>query len=187
MQTAPTINLVKNKKPAFLDQFIRWALSIGRVVVILTELVALGAFLYRFSLDRELIDLHDKIAQEQNIVQFLKKNEDTYRSMQTRITSVKTFSNTQATMLKQFEDISNLFPQSMLVKNFVFASDSLHVEGTIQSIGELTNFLNNLKQYPGMAFVSLDKIENKTSLNVIAFSISAGFKKAPTAKGVKTP
>lgn len=177
MQSAPAINLVKNKKPPIFDEFIRWALSIGRVVVILTETVALGAFLYRFGLDRQLIDLHDKIAQEQNIVQFLKKNEDTYRSMQTRINSAKMYMASQSDALKQFEDISSLFPESMLVKNFTFSSETIRVEGTIQSIGELTNFLNNLKQYPGISLVSLDKIENKTSLNIIAFSISASFKK----------
>ncbi|MDE2025485.1 MAG: hypothetical protein KGJ07_03255, partial [Patescibacteria group bacterium] len=82
MSANTTINLVRGRRPRVLDQFVGWALTIGRVVVILTELIALGAFLYRFGLDRQLVDLHDKIAQEQSIVDLLKQNENSYRNLQ---------------------------------------------------------------------------------------------------------
>ena len=68
----PSINLFKDKNKNFFDLFIKWALSIGRVVVIATEAIALSAFLYRFSLDQQLIDLNDKIVQKQALVKLLK-------------------------------------------------------------------------------------------------------------------
>ena len=61
-----SINLVKSRKPHFLDRFITWALNAGRLLVIITETVALSAFLFRFGLDREIVDLNDKIKQNFN-------------------------------------------------------------------------------------------------------------------------
>lgn len=176
MQAAPSINLVKNKKPRVLDQFIHWALTVGRVVVILTEAVALGAFLYRFGLDRQLIDLHDKIAQEQNIVKFLKTSEDTYRSLQNRIALADSLITQQDDSISRYDGIISLVPSDMVIKSLSFSANTLRIEATVQSIIALTNFIQNLRQYPGIATVSLDKIENKTSLNIISAGITATFK-----------
>ena len=42
---------------------LEWALAFGKWVVILTQLVVMGAFLWRFGLDRKLTDLRKEIAQ----------------------------------------------------------------------------------------------------------------------------
>jgi hypothetical protein len=80
-----SINLLGNKNASIADQFLTWALAIGRLLVIVTETVALATFLYRFSIDRQLIDLHDEITKNQAIVAYLKQGEDSYRHMQQKI------------------------------------------------------------------------------------------------------
>ena len=52
MENSPaSINLVKKNEKSSVDKFINWTLSIGRLIVIITEIIAISAFLYRFSLD----------------------------------------------------------------------------------------------------------------------------------------
>src|SRR5258706_9366482 len=92
MLKSPAINLAKGRGQTFLDRFLNWALSIGRVVVIVTEAVALTAFLYRFNLDRQIIDLHSRINQEQIIVKLLNNNETTFRSLQDRLSLINKLS-----------------------------------------------------------------------------------------------
>jgi hypothetical protein len=48
-----SINLLDNKGKSFTEQFLDWALAIGRLLIIVTETVALAAFLYRFSIDTD--------------------------------------------------------------------------------------------------------------------------------------
>ena len=40
-----SINLVKGDKDDFLNKFIDWALTIGRLLVIITEIIALSFYL----------------------------------------------------------------------------------------------------------------------------------------------
>src|SRR5690348_10423161 len=126
--SAPTINLIRGRKPHFLDHFISWALTIGRVVVIATEAIALSAFLYRFGLDRQLVDLRDKIAAEENIVKFLKKNEDTYRNLQGRIALANNILVLQNQTLASYSDIIRLVPPDLSVQTFLFSQDDMKIE-----------------------------------------------------------
>src|SRR3990170_4903897 len=107
------INLLNSKQSSFFERFINWTLTIGRIVIIVTELIALSAFLYRFSLDQQLIDLHSKIKQEQAIVEYLKESEATYRNLQDRLTVAANFSQIGENRVKIFKDIIAFAPSGI--------------------------------------------------------------------------
>jgi hypothetical protein len=176
----PSINLIKGRKPHFFDHFVGWALTVGRIVVIAVEAIALAAFLYRFGLDKQLIDLHDKIASEQNIVKFLKKNEDTYRNFQSRLILSSNILAVQDQTIKSYKDITKLIPIEMNVQTLLFSEENMKIEATLQSVSSFTKFIDNLKKYPTVAGISIDRIENRTSTGTISITITATFKKPAT-------
>ncbi|MBI2195811.1 MAG: hypothetical protein HYU48_02095 [Candidatus Levybacteria bacterium] len=169
------INLVK-KRVSFTDKFLRWALSAGRVVVILTEVVALSAFVYRFFLDRQLIDLHAKIRQEQAIIAFSKTSEDKYRNLQDRIGVVNQFSNLSAYELKILKDTLALFPSGTTFNNLTTSDTSIKINASFTRISQLGAFVDSLKNYPSIASVSIEKIENIPSSSLISVSITGTLK-----------
>ena len=69
------------------NQIVNWALTIGRVLIIIVEIIALSAFIYRFILDNELRDINSKIKQEQEILSTQAQKEATYRNLQDRLSS----------------------------------------------------------------------------------------------------
>ncbi|HZJ18631.1 MAG TPA: hypothetical protein VFD45_03380 [Patescibacteria group bacterium] len=169
----PSVNLVKPRHADFFANFINWALTIGRLVVIVTELIALSAFLYRFSLDRQLIDLHSKIKQEQTIVNYLKKEEDTYRNLQERLTAATTFSEISQDRVKLFNDVLLFTPQGLSFSEFTLNNDRLKIAADVESVSSLSNFVEELKKYPKIASISIDKIENRPAIGLIKVTISA--------------
>ena len=175
-----SINLVKKDVP-FLDKFMVWALTIGRFLVVVTELVALSAFIYRFSLDRQLIDLHSKIKQQQAIVGYFKKNEETYRNLQDRLTLSSTFSKLGDTTLQTFKDITDFTPKDILFNNFGLYQNRISMNATAYSTTSLSTFINSLNSYKKIQSVSIDSIENKTSSGFIVVSITASLKNKPNA------
>lgn len=179
MSANTTINLVRGRRPRVLDQFVGWALSIGRVVVILTEVVALGAFLYRFGLDRQLVDLHDKIAQEQSIVDLLKQNEDSYRNLQYRLTLAKTVITNQTKQVKLYDDVIAMLPANATLRTLIIDQATVKLTIEVQTIADLSTFIDQMKNYPSFINVSLDRIENKTSVGIISANITATLKGAP--------
>lgn len=176
LNKSSSINLAKGKGISFWDKFINWTLTIGRLVVILTELVALSAFLYRFSLDRKLIDLHGKIKQEQTVVRFLKKNEDKYRNLQDRLLLISDFSRKGKEKVQLFKDIVDLAPKETTFNNFSLYNDRVSIVANMQSSSFLTSFVNKLKNYPNISSISIDKIENKPQNALITVSITAMLK-----------
>lgn len=169
------INLVK-KRVSFTDKFLSWALSAGRVVVILTEIVALSAFVYRFFLDRQLIDLHAKIRQEQAIVAFSKTSEDRYRNLQDRISVAQRFSQLSADELKVLQDILALSPTDTTFDNLTTSDTAVKITASFTRISQLGTFIDSLKSYPSIASISIEKIENIPSSSLISVSITGTLK-----------
>jgi len=178
---SPSINLLKSKEGGFIDRFINWALTVGRIVVILTELVALGAFIYRFSLDRQIIDLHTKIKQEQTVVGYLKENEDTFRNLQNRLVVANSFGNSSEKKIKILDDIVNFGSDISSFNTITLQEDRVGINASFRSVSSLEQFITSLKNYNSVASVSIDKIENRSSSGTITVGVTALFKKETNA------
>ena len=172
-QLVPSINLAKREHVDFIETFLGWALSIGRVVIMLTEIIALSTFLYRFSLDRQLIDLHDKIKQKQTIVELLKNNEDKYRDLQNRLSLTSKLTDESSKTTKLFIDVMDKAPIGFFINNLTVSGNKVKIDANATSLQSVTTFIASLRSYPKMAIVSLDKIDNKVSSAALNVAISA--------------
>ncbi len=161
-----SINLVKNKQIPLFDKFMNWALTAGRLIVIITEIVAVSAFIYRFSLDERLIDLHSSIKGKQALISLLKQDENKYRNLQDRIALASSLLEKNAKTNKIVLDIVGLIPQGVKINNLTFNKDKIAINAAINSVSSLTDFINSLKDYPDIKSVSIDNIENKPSIGL---------------------
>lgn len=177
MQSSASINLIKSKVNT-LDDILKWALSVGRLLVILTELVAFSAFIYRFTLDRTLIDLHEKINQEQAIVASLKDKEAIYRNLQERITDASTITKSGSRNIKILNDVARLTPPEITFNSFAIENNQIDIDSDVQSISSLTNFLVLLRDYSESSSVSVDRIDNQSLTNAINVLITVKLKEA---------
>jgi len=178
MDTSVSINLSTKRKANLEEIFFAWAIGIGRGLVILTETIALGAFLYRFTLDGQLSDLHDKILQESNVVKFFSHNESVYRNLNSRLALATSIFSSQSVIAKLYQDIINILPTDITLRTLTFSPDSLKMDLSTQSVNSLSAFIQNLREYPLVSTVSIDTIENKTANAVINASVSVTFKKS---------
>lgn len=168
----PSINLVKNREIPLVDKFLNWALTIGRLIVIITEVVAVTAFVYRFSLDEKLVELHSAIKQKQNIISVLKSDENKYRNLQDRIAIATTFSAKGTKTNQTIADIVNLIPSQVRISNLVLNKDRVSINADVTSVSSLANFIDPLKSYKGIKSISIDNVENKPTVG-LSVNISA--------------
>jgi hypothetical protein len=181
-ETVPSINLLPQKGESFLTQFFNWTLSIGRLLIILTEMVALGTFLYRFTLDMQIVDLHDKIKGQSLIVSSFKSSEDTYRNLQDRLLLIKNYDSIGSNTSSIFSDITQFGQGKVTFLNLTVDSENAKIEAQAPSSASISQFVEQLKNYPSITSVSVDKVENSTSRALISVSITATLKPAPFAK-----
>lgn len=152
-----------------------WALTVGRLIVILTEIVAVSAFIYRFSLDERLIDLHSAIKQKQTLISLLKQDENKYRNLQDRIVLASSLLEKNVKTNKIVLNIVGLTPQGVRIDNLTFNKDKLTINANINSVSSLTDFINVLKNYPDIKAISIDNIEN-TLTGALLVNVTTMFK-----------
>ncbi len=155
------INLIGKARVSFAQDFLKWAVNVGRFIIIITELVALGALLYRFNMDRKVIDLHDQIKKAELFVKSQAAKESDYRSIQARLENIKlTQEDTRAKI-----EIMNSILDAIKVGNFSSTNltvnlNSIRINGTAFSIFPINNFIESLKQNPNVTSISLDEISS---------------------------
>lgn len=168
-----TINLAKKKGTPSLDVFIHWAITGGRFIVILTETIALAAFLYRFTLDRQIVDLHDQINQRQKIVAAFATDEALYRNLQDRLIQIETINKNVSITPDLFSDIQDLATKNNIAVKLLTISDkNLHIEFTTGSLTNLKAFINDLNKRKDIKDISIDRIENRITTAQLEAEVS---------------
>src|SRR3990167_132722 len=65
------INLLEKKDVGFLDKLIFFCLNYLRYIIVITQLVVIGVFFYRFQIDQRIIDLKEGVEQKKEIVKIV--------------------------------------------------------------------------------------------------------------------
>jgi Tfp pilus assembly protein PilN len=186
---ALSINLLHDREQPLLDKFLQWALSSGRMIVILTEVIALSAFLYRFSLDRKIVDLNDEISQKQIIVEQFNQQEVLYRNLQTRLANAKSINTASGETTTLLNQVVTLATGRIRFNSLTVNENVINIDGETPSTTQLNYFIRQLQQNPKVERVSLDKLDNRTSRSTIEVGISAYLKtqtKKPATKNLNT-
>jgi hypothetical protein len=164
----PSINLAKNKDISSFDNAIDWALAMGRLIVIITEIIAVAAFIYRFSLDGRLVNLHSEIKKKQDIVSSQQNAESKYRNLQSRLAMAAKLS---ASAFKTNQDITgfaSLVPNQAIINNLIYKKSEVNIAVDVSSVSILADFIKSLKDSSIIKSININNIENKPSAGLSA-------------------
>jgi hypothetical protein len=161
-----SINLAKENGISSIDKFINWALAIGRLLIIITEVIAVAAFIYRFSLDERLVNLHTAIKQKQAIVVSFRNDENKYRNLQDRIALAKNTSEKGTKISQAISNFGKLIPGQIKINNLAINKGQVSMNLGIAAVPVLADLINTLKSYEGIKSISIDSIENNPSVGL---------------------
>ena len=174
-----TINLAKNARVELENVFIKWVINVGRMVILITELIALGALFYRFVIDRQIIDLHDLIKKEQLFVNAQAVQEKEYRSIQQRLDIIKVAKEETDLKLAIMNDILKASENGVFsASNLSINKNMISVHGNTASVFTINNFIETLKKYPEVNSIGIGEI-NSTSKGII-FKLNIELKESKT-------
>lgn len=172
------INLIGKPKESLTDDILKWAINAGKIIIIVTELVALSALAYRFTMDRKIIDLHDQIKKADLFVKAQAAKEADYRSIQNRLTDIALTEKDTETKVAIINDILSAISQGTFAStNLTVSQESISINGVAYSIFPINNFIEALKTNPNVTSISLDEV---TSTNEgIQFKLIIELKQRP--------
>ena len=140
------INLLEKKETSLVDKLTFFGLNYLRYIIVITQLVVIGVFFYRFQIDQKIIDLKERVNQKKEIAQIVLpllneavKIDKKALIIEKTIAKQKNFS----TMLEYF--ISS-FPETITLTNMEIKDESIKVTGDANDPKHLQAFYLLLKK-----------------------------------------
>jgi len=160
-----------------LGVVLSWALGFGKWAVILTQLIVMGTFLWRFSLDRELTDLRKNIARDVAIVKSYEQIERDFVLAQKQVTQIKVARKDQDQLLMAVSEISKVTPQEVWFDRMTLSPSEISLTAYASSLPSFGQFLTLVQANPNLSKVRVGKLESSsTSGAAIQFEIAMGLK-----------
>ncbi len=141
-----SINLLSEKEAPFFERVMYFFLNYLRYIIIVTQLVVIGVFFYRFQIDQRIVDLKESVDQKKEIVQvvlpLLKEAELIDRRT---IESENIFRKQQkSTVMLQY--FLSQFPAGITLINLEINPDSVKATGNAYDPRQLEAFYTLLRK-----------------------------------------
>ena len=161
---AKSINLLPQEEfeASTLGRVLRWATGSFRIIVIITEMVVMAAFLSRFWLDAQNSDLNDSIKIKSAQISAQKDFEDQFRKVQTKLDLFKKINQTPQSS-GRIDLIAAKVPNEIVLSSITVDSTSSQVKGISTSELGIAQFISNLKAEPTFKLVELGGINSSES------------------------
>ncbi|MEK7154950.1 MAG: PilN domain-containing protein [Patescibacteria group bacterium] len=147
-------------------KILKWALSTGRYIVILTELVVIAAFLSRFKLDKDYSDLGDRITGKKSILTALQNTETKFRTTQNQLAAAKRVIDTSLPAGELLDTVTSQVPPGVTLTSIVIDAKGSAISGTAQNDRVLAVFLDRLVSSELTGLTADNKGEIKFSLKL---------------------
>jgi len=174
LSTAPPFDLT------LWGRMINWLTTVGRVIVVLTELIVVGAFISRFWLDRENSDLSEEIRQKRTILESSVEFENDFRSLQKRLKNVTALVNENSDLEKPIQIIAQEMPGDIFLNSFVYSKTggkkSASFSILVFSESSLSEFIDNLSSSPEISSLRVGSIKKEKLIAGTKINLSVSFK-----------
>lgn len=156
---------------------LEWALVFGKWAVILTQLVVMGAFLWRFTLDRTLTDLRKSIARDVAVIKSYEQVERDFVLAQKQVQTAKEALDTQTQIMGYFGELSRITPPDVWYDKVSMTPKTLNLTAFAGSLPGFGQYLNAVQKSPMFGQVRLGRLETSTTKGAqMQFDISASAK-----------
>lgn len=145
-----------------LGVILEWALVFGKWSVILTQLVVMGAFLWRFSLDRNLTDLRKSIAKDVAVIKSYEQIERDYVLAQKQVEQAKMALDSQDQVLKVLATISQVTPSEIWYDRISLTPNSMNMTAYAGSLPGFGQYLTAIQSNPLFSSVKIGKLETSS-------------------------
>jgi Tfp pilus assembly protein PilN len=170
------INLLPQEEfeSSTLGRVLHWAMGTFRIIVILTEMVVMAAFLSRFWLDAQNSELSDSIKIATSQIQVQSKFEQRFRELQAKLAIVKNVtSGTKDYDLIRL--IAAKVPADITTTSILLENSSIQIIGTGKSESAIAQFVSNLKSEQIIKSADLESLSSGEDKNSINFQINISY------------
>lgn len=176
MPKSKSINLLPQEEfdASLVGRVLKWAMGTFRIIVIVTEMIVMAAFLSRFWLDAQNSDLSDAIAIKSAQISAQADFEKQFRDIQRKLnifSALDSFSKPT----DKLNLVASKIPPDISLSKISIGDSSIEIRGLANSEIGIAQFISNLeneKSFKKVALGSLGTSENNPSQTVFALNVT---------------
>jgi Tfp pilus assembly protein PilN len=171
------INLLPQEEfeASTLGRVLRWAMGTFRIIVIVTEMVVMGAFLSRFWLDAENSNLADSIKIASAQIQVQSEFEKEFRGLQTKLAIIKQLVGGPKSS-DRFLELAAKTPPGVSITSIGVQDLTGTVKGASDTETAIAQFISNLKTDPNIKKISLGSLDTSDDVqSTILFQLNISY------------
>jgi Tfp pilus assembly protein PilN len=166
------INLLPEKERDFLDKSIYFVLHYLRYVLVLTQIVVISVFFYRFKIDQEIIDLKDELQQKQEIVAVSDPLLKQAEIVDLKTKQIREILVNQALFSESFTYFLDTFPLHLTIKRLDVRAGMYKFDATTTDPETIRAYLARLKKDKRFKEITLGSIKRSGAEFFVPFILS---------------
>lgn len=170
----------ENDPNSLSARVVNWLTTVGRVVIIFTELVVVSAFASRFWLDRTNADLSEALRQQQAILDSTQQFQSDYQNLKTRLSLISKLKKSP-NLTGVIDTIIKSTPSSINFTSLKVDPQSDQLFSTLSLVAydtnSMVNFITNLVLNPNIDNVVIGTITKAPKTSFYDLSVNITFNK----------
>lgn len=156
-----------------LGRTMKWMLTGGRAIVVITEFAVIIAFGSRFWFDKTLNDLNETVDQKQSVVESFSEVETKMRDILSREEMVILTNRGNYDVNGVFTSLKVATPVEVTFQQVSVGKSGLTIDGIAKSEASFAGFLANMTRNPKIASMALGETKFSQRSGEISFSLMA--------------
>ena len=179
----PAKKKIKNKQVNLIPQeglasttsgkILLWTLSTFRILLVVTEIFVIAAFISRFWLDAKNTDLSEEMKEAKAVISSLSTFESNFKDVQNRLVVFNSFKENKGKIYSNVKTFISYKPQGVYFESLNADLNKITVTASASNEMDIQQYLVNLKSSNKFNNISLGNIALKKDSTILGFSISA--------------
>src|SRR3989344_3878171 len=134
------INLLTIHKEKPLDRVIYFTLNYLRYILVVTQIVVIGVFFYRFKVDQEIVDLEDSVSQKKEIVEISQPLVKEAKNIGYKLDQVGVIMYNQRVFTGTIDYLLTIFPEKFFLTKFLISDQKVTIDGYTEDLRVIQSF-----------------------------------------------
>jgi Tfp pilus assembly protein PilN len=155
---------------------LKWATTVGRVLVVLTEFVVLLAFASRFYFDKKLSDLGDVLVQKEAQIAAYADVETSMRKILAKEAPIETAQKDSLGFANKFDGLTRIMPVGTTLDSLSLSGAGLAILGRAQSEYGFAQLIAGIKKMPNVKTINMKDTSFDQTTAGVKFNMVINFK-----------
>lgn len=153
------------------DRIYAWTANTAKYIIIITEIVVLGAIAFRFVIDGRIAAMDRQIELQKQLLDARATEESQVRQLLQSMESIQRMDSSKYSLASYYEQVQALIPPSVIMQSISIDISGCSISGQVGAYDTLLQLENNLKEATG-SLTNVSMSANQAAGGVINFSVT---------------